>query len=173
MKLQNVSSRILVPALLLAAACSPSVPIDITREVDFQGDAGTHESVAPTDLSKEGDLWDNRDKVDALHLDRVKAEVVEVRATNAATTAGFVVFFRPDGAPADGSADVMVGAADAIPLTIGSTFTMNGSSALNAFLKKTLEGSGKFEVHAVSTVDAAVDVRVAFTLQGSVDVKLF
>lgn len=171
--LQQTRPLLLVPALLLVSACSPSVDIDVTREFDVTGDPGPHESVAPVDLSKEGDLWDNRDKVDAIHLDRVKAEIIEVRAGNAATTADFVVFFRPAGAPEDGSADVMVGAADGVSLALGSTFTLNGSSALNAFFEKVLEGNGQFEVHALATTDASVDVRVSATLEGSVDVKLF
>lgn len=173
MTLPQARRFLLVPALLLAAACSPTVPIDLTREVDLTGDAGTHESVSPVSLSSEQDLWDNRDKIEALHLDRVTAEVIEVRAGNVATTADFVLFFRPDGAPEDGSGDLAVGAADGVSLADGSTFTVKGSAALDAFLKDALEGSGDFEVHVASTVDAAVDVRVAVTLEGSVDVKLF
>lgn len=160
-----------VPVLALSA-CAATVPFDLEREVPLQCDAGTYETTEVVDLSSEPELWDRRDQIDALSVEKVRAEVVAVGAGNTAKAASLSVAFRPDGAPADGSGDVVLGAFESLPLTVGSSVELAGSPAVDRFLSEVLNGTGRFTAVVSSSVDGTADVTLVLGIAGSVTVKL-
>lgn len=158
--------------LVAALGCAATIPFDVQRDVPVQAPAGAFETVQAVDLSTEPDLWDRRDDVDGLTVDRIRVEVAGVNVGNAATTAHLTLAFRPDGAPADGSADVAIGEVPALALALGAAAEVEGTPALNAFLEEILRGSGRFGVVVEAGLDGAADLTLSVRIEGAVKVKL-
>jgi len=159
-------------ALPLLAACNAILPIDLAREVPLVAPAGPFSKVEAIDLTTESGLWSYREKVDAVSLDEVSATVLSVAAGHQAGSVDLTLSFRPEGAPADGSADLRVGTLRDLPLVPGGAAAIQGSAALDQFLLDVLRGSGGFSAVATGSLDGAADAVLEIRLVGSVTYAL-
>jgi len=161
-------------ALALAAAlsgCAGSDEFKLERRVmvDSRAPSGTALSgLEAVDLSAVGDTWVNRDHLRDVAVHGVTVSVLTVDGDNTAARASGSLALRPDGAPADGSADVSLGTFDEVRLVPGQTLTLPASPAAGALLEKALEGSGKVAL----VVSGQADRRpVGFALKVALDVR--
>ncbi len=158
---------------VLVTACSVSIGFSIERELSLSGPAGAFSVVQQVDLSQEPDVWSRRDQIESITIDEVRAELVSVGAHNHARTATVSLRFRPDGAPSDGSADVVL-ALDDLAMMPGTTVRVEGSGspALQALIADALQGTGTFTLIAEGRVDGAVDATIRMNVDARVTVRL-
>jgi hypothetical protein len=163
---------VLVPALALLPGCNLTFPFDVTRDVSVSGPAGEVSYLEPVDLSAEEALWDQKDAVKDLTVDEVEVRVLAVGSGNAAAAAQVWLALRPDGAPSDGSGDLVLLTGASLALAPGASVTAAGSPDADALLLDALTGAGRFEVVARVAVDGAVDARLGVRIAGSLSVEL-
>jgi len=167
------SSALAAAALaLLLPACTAIIPIDVTREVPLQAPAGAFDTAQVVDLTTEAAIWDRREQVDAVSIDEVTATVASLAAGHQAGHVSLRLAFRAEGAPADGSQDVQVGAFTDLVFVEGAKVTLPGSAALDAFLEGVMQGSGRFTALATGSVDGAADAVLELGLKGSLAYKV-
>lgn len=143
----------------LAAACSLAAcggTVDFTLEKDLDVDATVDGGavVAAADLAAEaGGAWRHRSKISSVSIDVAEATVTAVHAPpNTATAVSGSVWLLPEGAADPGAAgSVKVGDFTDEPVLPGNTFGLTLSPALNAFVERTFDGTGRFAVYARGT----------------------
>lgn len=163
----------LAAAAFSLTACTFSVPVAIDRELSIAGPGGTPTSfVQDVDLSSESELWDHRDNVSGLTIHFVRVEVESTGAGHTAQHAHVVLAFRPDGAPATGEADVVIGTFDTSTFAAGTVIEAAGTSAADGVLRQALEGSGRFSLVLTADADGVVDAVVKLSVDGSLDFKV-
>jgi len=167
------SIRLALAALPLLAACSVTVPVDVTRDVAVEAAAaGAFSRAEAVDLSTSaGSLWEKRGKVDAVSVDEVTATVLSV-ASGGGASLDLTLAFRPDSAPADGSRDVPVGTLSGLAVTVGASASLPGSAALDDLLLSVVQGSGKFTAVAGGSVGAPVSAVLRVRVKGSATTKV-
>jgi hypothetical protein len=153
-------------------ACTLAFPFDVSREVALSGPAGDVSWNEPVDLSREEDVWSHRDALKSVSVSSVSVTVRSVGADNAATSVLFSLALRPEGAPEDGSADLLVVRNGELLIAPGQSFELAGSAALDSLLISTLQGSGRLSIVAHATSGAAVDANVVVSISGSVSIDL-
>ena len=163
-------------ALTMASAlsgCATSDEFRLERRVVVDGQAAggpVATGLEVVDLSAVGDTWVNRAHLREVVVSGVTVSVLAVDGDNAATTASGSLALRPDGAPADGTADVPLGTFTDVRLVPGQVLTLPAAAAApaGAALEAALEGSGK----ASLVVQAQADRRpVGFALKVALDVR--
>jgi hypothetical protein len=135
--------------------------------VVLRADGGPFDAGQAVDLSADEALWSHRDKVDGVSVDEVRATVVSVGPGHRAGAVDLALRFRPDGAPADGSADLPVGSLHGLFLAPGRTAALPGSAALDGFLLSVVQGGGRFTALASGSLDGAADAVLEIRLTGS------
>jgi hypothetical protein len=161
-----------VAALPLLTACTAIIPIDIAREVTLRSVGGPFAAEQVVDLSASDALWSHRANVDAVSLDEVRATVLSVAAGHRAGAVDLALRFRPEGAPADGSADLVVGTLHGLAFVEGETATLPGSAALDDFLLSVVQGSGRFTAFVSGSFDGPADAVIEVRLLGSLAYKV-
>jgi len=161
-----------LPALALLAGCNLTLPFDVTRDVYVTGPAGEVSYVEQVDLSAEDDLWSERDKIQELVVDTAEVVVLSVGSGNAAEHALVSLALRPDGAPADGSADLVLLSGADLSVARGATASVAGSPELDAFLNEALTGAGRFALVAEVAMDGPIDARLGLRIAGSITLEL-
>jgi hypothetical protein len=146
------SATFALPVLLTARTMA--VPFGVTTSVALQGPAGSYTVSEPFNLSTQADLWSQRDKVDAVASDEVSLTVLSLGVTQRASAVILTLALRAEGAPSDGSQDLLLPPLD-LPFVPGASVSLPGSPALDAFLLEVLRGSGRFEVLASGTLAGA------------------
>ena len=162
----------LAAALALAAACHPSVPFELERVLSLTIPAGRGSWPVEVDLSGDGMLWDRRGDVDGIDVDRVRAEVADVFLGNRAASVVFELRFRGEGAPADGSEDVVVLGPSELEVRVGGAVEMPGSAGLGRLLLGALHGSGRFTAIVSGEAAEPMSARVRVAIEGSARVGL-
>ncbi len=81
---------------------------------------------ACVDLSQEDAIWSRRDALKDLSVSSVRVTVRSVGATNQASAIHVSLALRPDGAPSDGGADVVVASGAQLALTAGAEVELPG-----------------------------------------------
>jgi hypothetical protein len=158
-------------ALPVLTACTAIVPIDVTRQVPVESSGTSFSANQVIDFAQQPDVWSHRDNIDAISIDDVTATVISVGDGHLATSVTVTVSFRPDGAT-DAGHDLQVGTFPALAFQLGSTVTLHGSAALDAFLLDALKGSGKFTAFASGALDGAANAVVEVRLKGSAAYKV-
>jgi hypothetical protein len=161
-----------LPAVALLAGCNLTLPFDVTRDVYVAGPAGDVAYVEEVDLSAEEDLWSEREKIQELVVDRAEVAVLSVGTANAAEHVRVSLALRPDGAPADGSGDLVVLSGVELGVARGELASVAGSPALDAFLNDALAGAGRFALVARVATDGPVDARLGLRIAGSITLEL-
>jgi hypothetical protein len=151
--------------LLLLSACTMAVPFDASSGVALQRAAGAWTVTEPFDLSKEGDLWSQRGKVDAVSVEEVVVTVVSLGPAHRAAVTTITLTLRAEGAPADGSQDLVLPPFE-LAFISGQTSRIPGSAALDAFLLAVLHGNGRFSLSAGGTLAGAADAVLEFAFKG-------
>jgi hypothetical protein len=171
---RSVAQSLRLPVALAAAAtlaaCGGTVDFDVSRSFDVNATATSWSGEKAVDLAADAPkAWKQRSHIDSIQVVSADAEITVEGATNAATTGSGTASFRPEGGPADGSQDVLVGTWTNIPIAVGSSIAITPSAQLDEFLNNVLKGSGKFTVVASGTTDTQPAV---FTVKVSVGAKL-
>ena len=147
----------LVTALAAAgalAACGGTVDFTLEKDLDVDATVNGGAVLATADLAAEaGGAWKHRSKVSSVSVNVAEATVTEVHAPpNTATAVSGSVWLLPDGATDPSAAGaVKVGDFTDEPVTVGNTFGLTLSPALNAFIERTFDGNGRFGVYAQGT----------------------
>jgi hypothetical protein len=152
---------------LLLTACSVTIPVDVSTEVAFQGPAGSFQVAQPVDLSGQGELWSKRTQVDSISVDEVVVSVVALGAGHQASSVSLTLAFRPEGAPSDGSQDVVLPAITDLAFTVGASARVPGSARLEAVLHQALQGSGRFQVVTSGTLSGLASATMKVAVKGS------
>ena len=136
--------------------------IDEMVQVDTNVNAGT--TVTKVDLAAEaGGAWKHRSKIDSVTVEHAEATVAAVSPSNVASTVSGSVWLLPEGAAATTDAGaVQVGSWTAQEVVVGHVIALTPSPAIDAFVKNTFKGSGKFSV--LATGAGAGGARLAVTL---------
>jgi hypothetical protein len=153
------------PLLLLLSACTMAVPFDVSSGVSLQGPEGAYAVTEAFDLSTEGDLWSQRDKVDSVSVDEVLVTVLSVGPAQRAGVSTITLSLRAGGAPADGSQDLGLPPFD-LAFIAGQTARIPGSAALDTFLLAVLRGDGRFTLVVSGNLDGAADAVLQFAIKG-------
>lgn len=167
--------RALLPAAALVfvlAACNVAVPFDVAREVALTGPAGDATWNETVDLSQEDAVWSRRDALKDLSVSTVSVTVKSVGSTNQASAVRFSLALRPDSAPTDGSADVVIAKDAELSLTPGAQVEVPGTSAIDGLILSTVKGSGRFALVASAAAGGPVDARVEVEIAGSISVDV-
>lgn len=159
-------------ALPLLAACTATIPIDLSQEVPLVSPAGAFEATQVIDLSTDDGVWSKRDKVDSVSVDEIVATVVSLGSGHQAQAVDLVLTFRAENAPADGSRDVQVGTLSGLQFQVGATAVLPGSASLDTFVSEVLQGSGRFTAFASGNLSGAADAVIEIRLKGSVAYKI-
>jgi hypothetical protein len=152
---------------LLLTACSVTLPVDVSSDLAFLAPSGAYQVSQQIDLSQQGELWSRHGQVDAVSVDEVVVSVLSVGGGQQATSLSVTLAFRPDGAPSDGSQDVLLPAIPSLSFTPGSRASVPGSAGLDALLLQALRGSGRFQVVASGALNGLADATVRVQLKGS------
>jgi hypothetical protein len=150
---------------LLLSACTMAVPFDVSSGVALQRAEGAWTVSEPFDLSTQGDLWSQRDKVDAVSVDELLVTVLSLGPDQRASVSTVTLTLRAEGAPADGSQDLVLPSFE-LAFIPGHTARVPGSPQLDAFLLAALHGSGHFTLVASGHLDSAADVVLEFAFTG-------
>jgi hypothetical protein len=160
-------SRLAAAAALLLAACSTTLPLHLATELAFLGPPGAFQVSAPLDLSADAGLWSRRAKVASVSVDEIRVTVVSVGALQQASWLALRLAVRAEGAPSDGSQDVLLPDLAGVPFVAGASTTVAGSPAVEALLLQVLQGTGRAQLHASGTLDGLVDATIRLELVGS------
>jgi hypothetical protein len=152
---------------LLLTACSVTIPVDVSTDLAFQSPAGSFQFTQQMDLSLQGELWTQKNKVDSVSVDEVTVSVVSVATGHQASTLSLALAFRPDGAPGDGSQDVVLPSFNDVTFSAGGSKSVPGSAALDTLLLQALHGSGRFQVVTVGTLNGVANATLRVELKGS------
>ena len=174
---RNARSRLLVPATLLAglAACAINLDFDMpqTEQVDASG-ATAFMQVYAVDLSQQPAVQQHKDSVQSLGLNSADLSITSVNTnggTNTVQTITGVFCLRADGAPADGSQDVLIGQLSNFRILPSTSLHLNGSPALDALLLAAVKGSGKFSV-VVNVMHVEGGTEAHFVIQATLHAAL-
>ena len=177
MNLRNLCGAVLLAGAVSCAGIGDvDIQFDMTKDiaVDNNGTTTTVNSVVPVDLTQYSDVQAHKANIKALHFQSIDVKVTALTTpggTNAATTVQGSLYLRPDGATTNAN-DVKVGdiPSPGLSITVGQSFHIAGSTALDTFLFNALQGTGKFSaVVAGSTTpaNAAAHVMLNGTIHAS------
>lgn len=141
-------------AALSLAACGGTVDFTLEKDLDVNATVNGGAVFAAVDLAAEsGSAWKRRDKISSVSIHTAEATVTEIHAPpNTATAVSGTVWLLPEGATDPSAAgSVQVGAFTDEPVTVGNTFGLTLSPALNAFVESAFNGNGRFGVYAQGT----------------------
>lgn len=156
---------------LALSGCSSSDGFKLERRVvvDSRTSSGTDVAgLVGVDLSAVGDTWVNRAHLRGVAVGGVQVSVLTVDGDNTAARASGSVALRPEGAPSDGSEDVVLGTFDEVRLVPGQTLTLSAPPAAGDALEKALEGSGRLALVVLGQADRRP---VGFALKVGLDVR--
>jgi hypothetical protein len=153
------------PLLLLLSACTMAVPFDVSSGLALQGASGAYAVTEPFDLSEQGDLWSQRDKVDAVSVEEVLVTVLSLGPAQRADGTTITLTLHAEGAPAGGSQDLVLPPFELV-FVAGHTSRITGSAQLDAFLLAVLRGDGRFTLVASGNLDGAADAVLEFAIKG-------
>lgn len=158
-------------AFVACAGCSNNFAFSVPAQFQVTSSGTSFETVQVLELRDfAGAAWDHRGKVTRLDVELAEATISAVGPGNAAPNVDCEVWLRPDGAPEDGSEDVLVGRFDNVPVTLGvSPPLAGGDPSLSQKLKEALKGSGRFSLRVVASSDQGP---VDFTLQVVIEVSV-
>lgn len=128
---------------LTLAGCSTSAHFPVDRRVQVDEAAQGVEGLETVDLSASGDAWVNRRCLKGVTIRAARAVIVSVDGGNTATRGSGTLAIRPDGAPSDGSHDVVLGRFDDVPILTGLSLEVTPTPEAGAVLREALEGSGR------------------------------
>jgi hypothetical protein len=171
-----MTSRRLVTALAvlpLLAACSVTLDLYIARSVRIQAPAGAFEKVQVVDVMSDPTVADHAGKVDHVSIDEVRVTVTALGAGHRASSVDLWLRVRPEGAPADGSGDLVLGAIQDLPFVVGATATVPGSNALDELLLSAVKGGGTPTVLASGSLDGAAEADLEVAFSGTLVYGLF
>ena len=165
-------------AALSLAACGGTVDFTLEKDLDVDATVNGGAVVAAADLAAEaGGAWKHRSKISSVSIDVAEATVTAVYVPpNTATAVSGSVWLLPEGATDPGAAGaVNVGDFTDEQVTVGNTFGLTLSPALNAFVERTFDGNGRFAVYAqgVGAGGEVVACRLHVVLGGKVKWKAF
>ena len=165
----NAALALSLAAGLLGCASSDEFTLERRVVVDSRAPSGTAVAGLETvDLSAVGDTWVNRGHLRDVAVHGVTVSVLTVDGDNTAGRASGSLALRPDGAPADGSADVSLGTFGEVRLVPGQTLTLPAPAAAGEALEQALAGSGRVAL----VVQGQADRRpVGFALKVALDVR--
>jgi hypothetical protein len=126
------------------AACSVNLAFDITKDAVVASAGSSVATVIPVDISGSKEVQEHKGEIEALSLESVDLTVMSLEPDDAATSVTGSLALRAIDAPSDGSEDVVVGAIDALPITVGAKVHIAGSPALDKFVFDQLQGAGQF-----------------------------
>lgn len=161
--------------LVTASGCTRETDFDIHQSFTVRSSTTSFQGVESVNLAEQaGSAWKHRDNVKHVRVQSAEAVITAVNPANAATVASGSASFRPDGAPADGSQDELVGAFADAPVEVGTTLSLDGASpGLNGAIDAALDGSGVMTFLVSGTADAPVDVVLDATVRVTVEYSLF
>lgn len=173
--MSKLSSRVAsaIAALLTAAAltgCTGTAHFPLDRRVQVDDAASGVAGVSVVDLSASGDAWVNRRCLKGVTIRRATAFIATVDGGNAATRGSGTLALRPEGAPPDGSHDVVVGRFEDLPILTGLELQLTPSPEASAVVREALEGSGKLALVMRGETNAR-PVGFSVTVQLDVGVK--
>jgi hypothetical protein len=135
------------------AACTVNLSFTYPKNgvtVVIQDKTSVNQAI-PIDLSTQSEVSAHKNNVKDLTLDSLVAAVTAVTpGTGTGVTITGKMWLRPDGAT-DASKDVLVGALNAVPVTVGSKVHLAGSPALDALVLSTIKGSGRATALIIGT----------------------
>lgn len=181
MQTPTLRARLALPIALLlgVAACVINLNFDIPRTftVDVAPIAsGTLTQEFPVDFSQQAEVQQHKGSIDSLSFESIDLTVTQTTTpgptggTNTLTSITGTISLRPDGGPADGSKDVLVGNLTNFPITVNSTAHLKGSPALDAFMLQAVKGTGKFAIELSATPGSGNAAH--FVLQSTLHVGL-
>jgi hypothetical protein len=145
--------NVLGAAFLIAlAACAFDIAFDMAKDITADGVGTSLSTVQSIDLSQYKEVQDHKGNITHLQLQSVEATVLSLGTANAAHTVSGKMSLRASTAPADGSQDVLVGQVT-LPVTVGGSFHLAGSAAVDDFLMQQLQGPGTFYVVISGSAD--------------------
>ncbi|MFL5363444.1 MAG: hypothetical protein ACJ78W_00545 [Myxococcales bacterium] len=151
MKSNSVRRYAAVLGLVSLAACSVNLAFDIAKDAEVVSTQGSVATAIPVDLSESKEVQEHKGNIEALSLDSVDLTVTAVESDNSATSVTGSLALRAADAPADGSQDVVVGAIDALPISVGAKVHIPGNPDLDKFLFDQLQGAGEFSAVVAGT----------------------
>jgi hypothetical protein len=151
--------------LLPLSACTMAVPFDVSSGVALQRTSGAYSVSEPFDLSTQGDLWSQRDKVDAVSVEEVLVTVLSLGPEQRASVTMITLTLHAEGAPAGGSQDLVLPPFE-LAFIPGHVSRIPGSAQLDAFLLAVLRGDGRFTLVASGNLDGAADAVLEFAIKG-------
>ncbi len=146
MSILNSRVASVLAALLVTAAftgCTGTAHFPVERRVQVDDAPSGVAGLSVVDLSASGDAWVNRNCLKGVTIRRATAFIATVDGGNAATRGSGTLALRPEGAPTDGSQDVVMGRFDDLPILTGLELQLDPSPAASAVLREALEGTGK------------------------------
>lgn len=160
-------------ALPLLAACSVTLDLYIERSVHIQAPAGAFEKVQVVDPLSDQTVADHAAKIDHVSIDEVVVTVAAVNPGHLATTVDLSLRVRPEGAPVDGSGDLVLGTIADLPFVEGATARLPGSNALDELLLSAVKGGAQLTVVASGALDGAADAELDVAFSGKLVYGLF
>lgn len=140
---RNTWSLPLAAAALLACGCSATASFPLDRRLQVAGEAERLLGVQAVDLSASGDAWVNRGGLKGVTIRSARATITSVDGGTSPAYGSGTLALRPDGAPADGSEDVVFGRFDDLPIQPGLELPVAPTPEASAVLREALEGSGR------------------------------
>jgi hypothetical protein len=144
MKSKSIRRYAAAVGLVGLAACSVNLAFDIAKDAEVVSAQSSIATAIPVDLSSSKEVQEHKGNIEALSLESVDLTVTAVESGNGATSVTGSLALRAAGAPADGSQDVVVGAIDALPISVGSKVHIPGNPKVDKFLFDELQGAGEF-----------------------------
>ncbi|MBS2021406.1 MAG: hypothetical protein JST92_03285 [Deltaproteobacteria bacterium] len=128
-----------------AVACTFNITFDQDKSITVDANGTALSQVQAIDLSTQPDVQAHKANVKSLDLNQAILTITAVDALNTWATVTGSVALRPDGLT-DSSQDVAVGSLTNFAITQGNTVTLQGSTALDAFVLNAVKGTGKFQI---------------------------
>jgi len=144
MKSKSIRRYAAALGLVGLAACSVNLAFGIEKDALVVSPLSSITTTIPVDLSNSKEVQEHKGNIEALSLESVDLTVTAVESDNRATSVTGNLALRAADAPADGSQDVLVGAIDALPISVGAHLHIPGNPNLDKFLFDQLQGAGQF-----------------------------
>jgi hypothetical protein len=158
------------------AACVVNLSFDMRKSLQAASASGNVvDETVEIDLFEYEEVQQHWDSIESISLDSADARIATVRKGGESVHFAGKLSVRAEGAPADGSQDVLVGNIPAIAVVSGNAVHLTGSPELDQFLLQTLRGSGRFIAVVSGQSNAEMDCDVDLTIRASIayDAGLF
>jgi hypothetical protein len=165
-------AAVALAASLALTGCGGTVDFTIDEMIDVDSTVNSGETLALVDLAAEaGKAWNRRDKISSVTVETAEVTVATINAGNEATQISGSVWLLPEGATkATDPGAVAIGTWTNQFIQVNSVIALVPTEALNAFVKDTFNGSGKFGVLAIG--EGTGGARLACTLHVVLGAKL-